>query len=168
MARLLEPRCMSRDPHVISALKEKRARLAGELKSAQLRVCALRVDLGAVDQCLRIFGSDIDPNTIEPKVTFGRSPAGLRKGLGTRTALEILRETGEPMSTPELAACVLQRHGRPLEPRALTMMVRTIQGNFSRRKDGIVEFTRDTYPGRWRLTLSPPSLSSVRPRRSPE
>lgn len=143
------------DSHVLAELKEKRARLAAELKSAQLRVCALRVDLGTVDQCLRIFGSDIDPETIEPKVTFGKSPAGLPKGAGTRTALEILRETGQPMSTPELAASVLQRWGRPLEPRALSMLVKTIQSNFSRRTDGIVEFTRETYPGKWRLAPLP-------------
>jgi hypothetical protein len=55
------------------------------------------------------------------------------------------------MSTPELAACVLQRWERPLTAKALDMMVKRIQGNFSRRADGIVEFTRDTYPGRWHL-----------------
>ncbi len=146
---------MSRDPHVLSALKEKRARLAGELQEAQLRVVALKADLESVDACLRIFHSDVPPEAIPAKVTFGKSPSGLPKGAGTRTALEILRETGEPMSTPELAACILQRYGRPLEQRALLMLVKAIQGNFSRRRDGIVEFTRDTYPGRWRLTQLP-------------
>ena len=58
------------------------------------------------------------------------------------------------MSSQELAACVLQRHGRPLEPRSLEMMVKAIHGNFSRRKDGLaIEFTRDTYPGKWRLLV---------------
>lgn len=137
---------------VLTALKDKRARLAHDLKEAELSVVALRADLASVDACLRIFGSDIDPETIKPKPTCGKSPAGLPKGAGTRTALEILRETGEPMSTPELAACVLQRWGRPMEERSLLMLVKAIQSNFSRRTDGIVEFTRDTYPGRWRLT----------------
>lgn len=139
------------ESHVLSALREKRARLAGELKAAQLRVMALRVDLGCVDRCLAIFSSDIAPESIEAKVTFRKSPAGLPKGAGTRTALEILRETGQPMSSQELAASVLQRFGRPLEPRSFLMMVKAIHGNFSRRKDGIVEFTRGTYPGKWRL-----------------
>lgn len=140
---------------ILTALKDKRARLAHDLKEAELRVVALRTDLANVDGCLRIFGSDIDPETIRPKITQGKSPAGLPKGAGTRTALEILREAGQPMSTPELAACVLQRYGRPIEARSLGLLVKTIQGNFSRRKDGIVEFTRDTYPGRWRLVPSP-------------
>jgi len=121
------------------------------LKAAQLRVIALKIDLGCVDRCLEIFRADIAPELIEAKTTFGKSPAGLPKGAGTRTALEILRETGQPMSSQELAACVLQRYGRPLSPRSLEMMVKAIHGNFSRRPDGMVLFSRDTYPGKWRL-----------------
>ena len=147
---------------VLTALKDKRARLAHDLKETELRVVALRTDLASVDACLRVFGSDIDPETIRPKATLVHSPTGLPKGAGTRTALEILRETGQPMSTPELAACILQRYGRPLEARSLTLLVKTIQGNFSRRKDGIVEFTRETYPGRWRLVPKPLSPAPSR------
>jgi hypothetical protein len=154
---------MPREPHVLSALKDKRARVAGELEQAKLRVVALTNDLANVDGCLRIFHSDIDPEAIPAKVTLGTSPVGLPKGAGTRTALAILRETGEAMSTPELAACVLQRYGRPLEARALTMLVKSIQGNFSRHKKWLVEFDRDSYPGKWRLSerldqIKPPVL----------
>lgn len=139
------------ETHVLSALKEKRARLAGELKAAQLRVIALRVDLGSVDNCLRIFRCEVNPATIPAKVTFTQSQ--LPKGAATRTALEILRETGEPMSCPELAACILQRFERPLTAKALHQLVATIHGNFSRRPDRIVEFDRSTYPGKWRLIV---------------
>lgn len=149
---------MSRDTHVISALKEKRARLAGELQTAKLRVMALQLELGSVDNCLIIFRSDVDPASIPAKVTL--APSQLPKGAATRTALDILRETGQPMSCPELAACILQRFEKPLTAKALHQLVITIHGNFSRRKDGIVEFTRDTYPGKWRLAQSSPGSSS--------
>ena len=92
------------EAHVLSALKEKRARVAGELDKAQLLVMRLRSDLGAVDTCLKLFKPDLDPRQIVPKVTFGKSTTGLPKGAGTRTALEILRETGQAMSSEELAA----------------------------------------------------------------
>lgn len=141
------------ESHVVSALKEKRARLAGELQAAQWRVIALRTELGSVDHCLKLFAKEIEPEAIPAKVTFGKSPARLLKGTGTRTALEILRETGEAMTSMELAACILQRHERPLERRSLTMLAKAIQGNFSRRPDQIVEFDRSTYPGKWRLRL---------------
>ena len=74
------------DSHVISALKEKRARLAGELQTAKLRVMALQLELGSVDNCLIIFRSDVDPASIPAKVTL--SPSQLPKGAATRTALD--------------------------------------------------------------------------------
>ena len=37
------------------------------------------------------------------------------------------------MTSMELAACILQRHGKPLERRALKMLTVTIQAKFSRR-----------------------------------
>jgi hypothetical protein len=140
------------DSHVVSALKEKRARLAGELISTRIKAIALQTDLDHVDACLRVFRAGIDPAQIEPKRTNGKSPASLPKGTGTRTALDILRETGEAFTAMVLAACVLQRHERPLEPRALDMMAKNLHANFSRRKDRVVEFDRDSYPGKWRLT----------------
>ncbi len=60
-------------PHVLSAPVEKRARLAGKLKAAQVRVMA------------------------------------------SRATLMILRETGQAMTSQKLAACILQRYGRPIE-----------------------------------------------------
>jgi hypothetical protein len=152
MARVLE---MSRDPHVVSALKDKLARLKGERDKVHFRMVALRIEIASVETCLKMFAQDIDPATIPAKITFGRSPADLPKGAYTRTALEILREAGEPLSSQELAACVLQRWERPLTARSFDMAVKAIHGNFSRRKDGIVEFTRDTYPGKWRLIILP-------------
>ena len=139
------------EAHVVFALKEKRARVAGELDKAQLLVIRLRDDLASVDRCLQLFKPDLDPKKIVPKVTFGKSSTGLHKGAGTRTALEILRETGQAMSSQELAAAVLQRHGLPLEQGMFLMMVKCIHANFARRPDRIVEFDRSTYPGKWRL-----------------
>jgi len=145
------------ESHVLSALKEKRARLAGELHAAQLRVIALKVDLGSVDNCLKIFDQNIEPWTIPAKST--RKPTGwLPKGACTRTALEILRETGEAMSSQELAACILQRYGKPLEARSLTLAVAALHSAFCRRKDGVLEFDRSGYPGKWRIRVRRPLI----------
>ena len=140
------------EPHVVSALREKLSRLKGERDKVHFRMVALRIEIASVETCLKMFARDVDPATIPAKITFGRSPADLPKGAYTRTALEILREAGEPLSSQELAACVLQRWERPLSARSFDMAVKAIHGNFSRRRDGIVEFTRETYPGKWRLT----------------
>ena len=93
MARLLatqQGRVMV-EKHVISALVEPRARVAGELQKTQFQVIRLKCDLAAIDCCIRMFKADFDPATIAPKVTLAKSPARLAKGVGTRTALEVLR-----------------------------------------------------------------------------
>ena len=67
------------ESHVLFALKEKRARIAGELVTASLRVVALKTDLASIDSCLKIFDRNFDPETIPAKTT--RKPTGwLPKG----------------------------------------------------------------------------------------
>ena len=43
------------ETHVISALREKRAELSGELIAAEKRIIQLRADLESLDGALRVF-----------------------------------------------------------------------------------------------------------------
>lgn len=52
------------EKHVVSGLIEKRARVAGELSAAQMRVIRLRSDLAAIDCCIRMFKA----NSIRPRL----------------------------------------------------------------------------------------------------
>ena len=120
--------------HVVSGLIEKRARVAGELSAAQLRVMRLRSNLAAIDCCIRMFKADFDPATIAPKVTLGKSPAMLPKGAGTRTALEVLRTTGEALSGEELAYRILTLMNKETDPKSVAMLQKTIHSSFSRQR----------------------------------
>jgi len=140
------------ETHVVYALKDKRGRLAGELKAAQLRVVNLRADLAAVDACLRMFRDGLDPEQIAPKVTFGKNPAGVPKGSGGRYALDVLRETGGAFTCEDLATQVLMRLGKEPTPEAVAMLGKTIHSTFSRHKHGFVQYDRSTWPGKWRLS----------------
>jgi hypothetical protein len=139
------------EKHVVSGLIEKRARVAGELSEAQMRVIRLKCDLAAIDCCIRMFKADFDPATIAPKVTLGKSPAMLSKGVGTRTALELLRTTGEALSSEELAYRVLILLTKDTDPKAVEMLQKTIHSSFSRQKRPVVRLDKSTWPGRWRL-----------------
>jgi len=139
------------EKHVISGLIEKRARVAGELSEAQVRVMRLRSDLAAIDCCIRMYKSDFDPRSIAAKVTRGKSPAGLPKGVGTRTALEILRTSGEALSSEELAYRVLTLLNKDTDPKSVLMLQKTIHSSFSRQRRQIVRLDRSTWPGKWRL-----------------
>jgi hypothetical protein len=140
------------ETHVVHALKDKRARIAGELHKAQWLVMRLKSDLAAVDQCLKMFKPECDPDGITPKVTTGKNPADVPKGAGSRLALDVLRETGEAFDCEELARRVLVRLGKEPTPKALRMLGITIHSTFSRTKNIPVTFDRRTYPGKWRLT----------------
>src|ERR1700688_4001035 len=56
------------EPHVISALRAKRAELSGDLIAAQKRLEKLRDDFDAVDRTLRVFDPRQHPEKIRPIV----------------------------------------------------------------------------------------------------
>jgi hypothetical protein len=81
-------------------------------------------------------------------VTFRKSPVLLPKGAGSRQALEILRETGEAFTAPELARLVLERLEKEPSEQTIDMLAKTIHSSFSRQKNPVVEYDRaSTWPG---------------------
>jgi hypothetical protein len=66
------------DPHVISALREKRALVAGLIEKLERRLEQHRADLTHIDGVLRLFQPDRDPAEIKPKRTYARAPDTLR------------------------------------------------------------------------------------------
>ena len=140
------------ETHVVFALIERRARLAGELRAKQAEVRRMKRALTSIDLCIRMFKTDYEPQSITPKVTLDKNPAGLPKGSGSRKALDILRETGVPLTAPELARLILERMGKEPSERAIAMLAKTIHSSFSRQKNPVVTYDRSsTWPGKWRL-----------------
>lgn len=138
--------------HVISALKLKRARLKGEISAKHVELNRLKDDLLKLDAVIRMFNADIDPETIPEKVTNKKNPLGLPKGTGSRDALDVLRQCGEPLTSQEIARRVLDRFGKEYDERALDLLTKTIHSTLYRMKGGVVRFDRETYPGKWELT----------------
>jgi hypothetical protein len=136
------------EKHVVFALVERRARLAGELRAKQAEVLRSKRALASVDLCIRMFKDDYQPESVTPKITLGKNPANLPKGAGYRAALTILRETGAAFTATELASLALERLGKePSEP-AITMLAKTIHSSFKRQKNPVVAYDRSTtWPG---------------------
>src|ERR1700733_10904761 len=89
------------EPHVISALRKKRAELAGEVVTAQLRLGKLRDDLDAVDRTLRVFDPRQHPEKIRP-IVKRKGDRMFGYGECTKAILNALRDAPEPMTTAEL------------------------------------------------------------------
>ena len=56
------------EPHVVSALRDKRAELAGEVEITTRKLQALRAALRSLDETLCLFDPSVVPETIDPKV----------------------------------------------------------------------------------------------------
>lgn len=84
------------EPHVISALIEKRARIDGEIKVRRFRIMRLQAEPASVDAVIRMFKPGHDVAAILPKRSSAKNPAGVPKGAGGRYAPAVLREAGEP------------------------------------------------------------------------
>src|SRR3546814_2319880 len=105
------------DTYAISALLDKRARKLGEIRANKFEAMRLRMELAQIDAVIRMMRPDHDL-TVKPIAPFGKSPAKLPKGSGTRLALDILRETGAAYSAEELATAVLIRAGKEPDPQS--------------------------------------------------
>jgi hypothetical protein len=60
------------DMHVVSALREKRAKVAGCIARLERQLDQHRADLSHIDGVLRLFEPDRDPEAIKPKRTYVR------------------------------------------------------------------------------------------------
>ena len=137
------------DPHIITALRSKRAELSGELGVAESRVQRIQAEIAAVDTTLRLFDPNQRPATIRPVVKRSK-PSRFRQGELTRTILGLLRESPTPMSVRELAAAIAVSHGLDVSTRAaMETLLNNVRAAISKRREGVA---REEVDGvyRWR------------------
>ncbi len=84
------------DPHVISALREKRALIAGLIEKLERKLEQHRADLTHIDGVLRLFQPDRDPGEIKSKRTYARrtryfARMSCRDSAWTRSGTEMAR-----------------------------------------------------------------------------
>ena len=98
------------DPHVISALRAKRAEISGLIDSLERQLAQHRADLIHVDGVLRLFQPERDPAAIKPKRPMRRNRY-FGRGELARLCFEIFREALDPPSTPDIVAYVIAAKG---------------------------------------------------------
>src|SRR5947209_7329707 len=97
------------DPHVISALRNKRAELSGELIAAEQRIVQLRADIASLDGAIRVFDLSAAPDKIRP-VLRRKKPTLIPRGQCSRAVLDMLRSADAPMTAREIAAQIAARY----------------------------------------------------------
>jgi hypothetical protein len=98
------------EPHVVAALRDKRAELSGTIADLEKRIGQHRADLLHVDAVLRLFAPDLEPAAIAPKAV--RRPNGwFKPGELARMVLDVLRVAPAPRSIREITVEVMERRG---------------------------------------------------------
>src|SRR5438477_11781306 len=97
------------DPHVISALREKRALVSGLIEKVERKLEQHRADLTHIDGVLRLFQPDRDPAEIKPKRTYARRTRYFARNELSRLVMDVLRGAdGQLQTTDAIAAQVIE------------------------------------------------------------
>jgi len=104
------------DTFAISALRRKRARIAGEIIQAQEVVAKRTKELLAIDAVIRLFSPDCDPDMIPPiKPASHGLFFGYRELI--RLCLDALRQAGKPVTLEWVVEFIMARKGFPDDKR---------------------------------------------------
>jgi hypothetical protein len=104
--------------YAISALRYKRARLAGEIEAVERKLTKQREELAALDATLRLLHPGVDPGHITSIRPIWRG-IYFRHGERVRLCLEALRDAGTPLRAPSIAEYVMRAKGMDVSDRRL-------------------------------------------------
>ena len=96
--------------HVVSALANKRAEIAGMIARAEQQIGQFRADLAHVDATIRLVASAMEPEAI-PANRIRQSRLRFEPGGLSCRVLDALRRAGAPIRTPDLARAVMIDNG---------------------------------------------------------
>ena len=94
------------ESHVVSALANKRAEIAGMIVRTQQQLGQFRADLAHVDATIRLFAPAMEPGTI-PVKRIRESDLLFEHGGLSRCVLDTLRRAGAPIRAPDLVRAVM-------------------------------------------------------------
>lgn len=130
--------------HVISALKDKRAELAGLIDHLERQLGQHQADLIHVDAVIRLYAPEIEPNADIPARTVRERNSWFRNGECARMVCDLLRDAPEAVPTGLIVTSIMQRKGLPGgDVRARDLIHRTVLSSLSRSPTVIERVTVD-------------------------
>lgn len=123
--------------HVMSALRNKRAEMAGTVVQLEQQLMQQRASLTHLDATLRLFDPDIRPNEIRPRQRRARS-TWFRHGECLRLIYDELRDAPQPMTTRQLAERIMRNKAIPAaDDRSRDLVQKTLLGSLNRAKQTV-------------------------------
>lgn len=141
------------ETHVVSALRAKRAEISAYIHGLEKKVENWRARLAHIDETIRIFSPDTDPEAIPPRRTYRRSGYFKRGELARLCSDEMRKADGKPLTTAAIAGSILDAKGMPRDPDLMASVGDRVQGLLRERmKRGHVIRTGKTRYAQWALT----------------
>jgi hypothetical protein len=94
------------ESHVVSALVNKRAEIAGVIARTEQQLGQFRTDFVHLDATIRLFAPEMEPKAI-PAKRIGQSDLWFEQGELPRRVLDALRRAGEPIRAPDVVRAVM-------------------------------------------------------------
>ncbi len=94
------------ESHVVSALVNKRAEIAGMITRTEQQLGQFRADLVHLDATIRLFAPEMEPKTI-PAKRIRQSDLWFEQGELSRRVLDALLRAWEPIRAPDLVRAVM-------------------------------------------------------------
>ncbi len=125
-------------PHVVSALVEKRAELAGLVEFHRKEISRLGADLANLNATIKIFAPDFNLAGIGVKRVRAEKTGGFKhfkQGESHTLVLDLLRVADQPLTTVLLAEQIIQQKGLENTQELRTSLQRTLSGTLRRLKN---------------------------------
>ena len=123
--------------HVMGALRNKRAELAGTLHQLEQQLARQRANLAHLDATMRLFDPNVRPQDIcskQPRV----HNAWFRPGECLRLLYDELREATQPVTTRELAERIMRLKAMPTpDDRRRELVQKTLLASLNRARQTI-------------------------------
>jgi len=139
------------ESHVITALVAKYSELSGRLKACEHESKSLKEALSYLNHTIRLFQPEYDVDGITTRRTYRRRNPNFNKGNHIRVAMNMMRESKEPLSAREIARLTLESHGisKP-DTKTLEDLRRGLNSSLMQRvKKGTLVVHKDFYPKRF-------------------
>jgi hypothetical protein len=125
------------EPHVIGALRNKRAELAGTLRQLEQQLAWERTNLAHLDATMRLFDPNIRPKDVRPRQRRTHN-AWFRHGECLRLIYDELREATQPVTTRELAERIMRVKAIPVaDDHRRELVQKTLLASLNRAKETI-------------------------------
>jgi hypothetical protein len=125
------------EAHVMTALRGKRAELAGTVMQLEQQLMQRRADLAHLDATMRLFDPSFQPKQIRPKLRRARN-SWFRPGECLRLIYDQLREASEPLTTRALAEQIIRLKAIPTtDDDGRERIQKTLLGSLNRANETI-------------------------------